>query len=26
VDGQLPPRILEEIKRICGHDPSVRAA
>lgn len=26
VDGQLSPRILAEIERICGHDPSLRAA
>ncbi len=24
--GQLPPRIVQEIKRICGHDTSLRAA
>lgn len=26
VDGQLPPRILAEIRRFTSHDPSVRAA
>ncbi len=25
-NGQLPSRILQEIKRICGHDTSLRAA
>ena len=26
MDGQLPPRILQEIKRICAHEASLRAA
>ncbi len=26
VNGRLPPRILQEIRRICAHDPAVRAA
>jgi len=26
MDGQLPPRILQEIKRICANDTSLRAA
>lgn len=26
VNGQLPPRIVQEIKRICGNDTSLRAA
>lgn len=25
VNGELPPRILQEIRRICAHDPAVRA-